>query len=170
MSFNDSYVLMLAVPTTGMNVPIVIGDTEAQVIVMAQEGVKAKRPLTHDLLNNLMQEFELTLKRVTVDRFEEGIFYSTLYVSDGFNERKIDSRTSDAVVLSIMQGCPILVSNKVLDETAVEPFALDDNAQNTDDGAETIEELEKQLQQCLETENYEMAAELQARIDELKNE
>ena len=88
MSMSDSYILVLDAPEMGKHVPVLIGEAEAQAIVMAIEQRHARRPLTHNLICNIMEEYMLTLKQVTIDRFDEGVFYSTLYVSDGLLRRK----------------------------------------------------------------------------------
>ena len=98
MSLSGGYVLVLHAPECNKQIPIIIGEAEAQAIVMAIEQKKARRPLTHHLLNNIMEEYMLVLKQVTIDRFEEGIFYSTLYISDGFSEKRIDSRVRDFLI------------------------------------------------------------------------
>lgn len=170
MSMSDSYILVLDAPETGRHVPVLIGEAEAQAIVMAIEQRQARRPLTHNLICNIMEEYMLTLERVTIDRFEEGVFYSTLYVSDGFTVKNIDSRTSDAVVLALLQHCPILLSLEVLEETSMEPGALEGNlpgpSARTD--AESLEVLEERLRRCEEDEDYEQAAEILRKINELK--
>ena len=114
----------------------------------------------------------LTLNKVTIDRFDEGIFYSSLYISDGFSQKRIDSRTSDAVVLAIMQHCDILIDLNVLEETSMDPNALTDNLPQQRGTAlreATIEELEQQLRECEAEEDYEQAAEIMKRINQMKN-
>ena len=171
MSMTDSYILILDAPERGRHVPVLIGEAEAQAIIMAIEQKQARRPLTHNLLNTILEEYMLTLKKVTIDRFEEGIFYSTLLISDGFTEKRIDSRTSDAVVLAMMQHCDILISTQVLEETSMAPGALTDNLPRRDVMQEvTLEELEQQLAECEANEDYEQAAEIMKRINQLKNE
>ena len=190
MSMNDAYILVLDAPEAGKQVPVLIGESEAQAIVMALEHKTARRPLTHDLLNNIMGEYMLTLSRVTIDHFEEGIFFSTLYINDGFSEKRIDSRTSDAVVLAIMQQCDITISSQVLEETSMEPGALEGNlpqnkrAKHTDAGdafdgeiisacpskEDRLHELEEQLKQCEAEEDYEQAAHILEQIKKLQNE
>lgn len=173
MSTGDSFVLILDAPEKGKQVPVIIGEAEAQAIIMAAEQRQARRPLTHTLINNIMEEYMLTLKQVTIDRFEEGIFYSNLHISDGFTEKRIDSRTSDAIVLALMQQCEILISESVLEETSMEPGALEDNLpQNKAKAPEqqdTVEQLEKQLRQCEENEDYEQAAKIMEKIKQLTN-
>ena len=171
MSMSDSYILVLNAPERGKHVPVLIGEAEAQAIIMAIEQKEARRPLTHNLLNHILEEYMLTLKKVTIDRFDEGIFYSTLYISDGFSEKRIDSRTSDAVVLAIMQHCDILIDLNVLEETSMDPNALTDNlpSQGALPREATVEELEQQLRLCEANEDYEQAAEIMERINQLKN-
>ena len=171
---SNDYILVLDAPEVGKQVPVLIGESEAQAIIMAVEQKKAKRPLTHDLLNNILEEYLLTLKKITIDRFDEGIFHATLYISDGFSEKQIDSRTSDAVVLAMMQHCDILMDTNVLDETSMEPGALQDNLPHNRTGnlmAEaTLEQLEEQLHQCEAEEDYEQAAEILSKIQKMKGE
>jgi bifunctional DNase/RNase len=172
MSMSDAYVLVLDAPDTGKQVPVIIGEPEAQAIVMAIEQRQARRPLTHQLINNIMEQYMLILKQVTIDCFDEGIFYSTLYISDGFTEKRIDSRTSDAIVLALMQGCPIMMAQNVLDETSMEPGALEDNLPRNKaqlpNPDETLDQLETLLRQCEENEDYEQAAEIMKRINRMK--
>lgn len=170
MSTNDSYILVLDAPEQQVQVPILIGSNEAQAILLASNQRQPRRPLTHDLLNSIMNEFMLEVKRVTIDRFDEGIFYASVYISDGFAEKRIDSRTSDAVVLALMNHCGIDMETKVLEETSMQPGALHDNLpqQHVNASEPTIEELEALLRKCEACEDYEQAAELQRRINELK--
>jgi bifunctional DNase/RNase len=172
MSMTDSYILVLNAPERGKHVPVLIGEAEAQAIIMAIEQKEARRPLTHNLLNHILEEYMLTLKKVTIDRFDEGIFYSTLYISDGFSEKRIDSRTSDAIVLAIMQHCDILIDLNVLEETSMDPNALTDNLPPVGNAAmhqATLEDLEQQLRECEANEDYEQAAEILERINQLKD-
>jgi len=170
MSLSDSYIMVLDAPERGKHVPVLIGEAEAQAIIMAIEQRHARRPLTHNLICNIMDEYMLTLKQVTIDRFEEGVFYSTLYVSDGFTDKKIDSRTTDAIVLALLQHSSISMNEQVLEETSMDPGALEDNLprHRSYNQAQTLEELEERLRQCEQNEDYEQAAEIMKRINELK--
>lgn len=166
MSQSDSYILMLGEAGTGVQIPIFIGGYEAQSILLAQEGVDTRRPLTHRLMSNLMDEYALTLQQVTIDRVSEGIFYATLHVSDGFNTKQLDSRTSDAIVLALLKGCPILVAEQVIEETGVKSSEVGGRSSKT--SAQTLEALEAELRRCEEREDYERAAEIQRQIEKLK--
>ena len=160
MSQSDSYILMLGEAETGTQIPIFIGGYEAQSSLLAQEHVDTRRPMTHMLLSRIMQEYALSLVEVTIDRVSEGIFYATLHVSDGFSQKRFDSRTSDAIALALLSGSPIFVASQVLEECGV-PI--------THSGQASVEELEARLRRCEENEEYEQAAEIQKQIDELKN-
>ena len=174
MSEGGSFILILGASDPVKEVPVLIGESEAQAIIMAVEGQRAKRPLTHNLLSNIMEEYMLSLKQVTIDRFEEGIFYSTLHISDGFTEKHIDSRTSDAVVLALLQKADILMNPSVFEETCMEPGALVNNLPgsakrgSSGGGSPAIEALEALLRECEENEDYERAQEIMDQIKALK--
>ena len=167
MSQTGSYVLMLHEPEEGRQIPIVIGQSEAQSILLAQnpkESEKIKRPTTHKLMVEVMNTYGLTLKKVTIDRVVEGVFYATLHISDGFNERMLDSRTSDAVTLALLTGAPVYA-----DEQVIEDCGVRSQKRTTDESPESeLRRLEEELHRCEAEENYERAAEIQARIDRLQ--
>lgn len=169
MSQSESYILMLCEPSSGMQIPIFIGAHEAQGILLAKESVKTRRPMTHELMIQMMNDYGLSVKEVTIDKVMEGIFYSTLLTTDGFNTKQFDSRTSDAITLALLCDCPIYVADEVLEETGMKMKDSMDIG-NTPNPQNTIEELEKELQQCEEREEYERAAEIQKTIEELKKQ
>ena len=166
MSQTGSYLLMLREPEAGRMIPIVIGGSEAQSILLAlnpEEGAKIRRPMTHQLMVQLMSTYGLSLKEVTIDRVQEGVFYATLHVSDGFNEHCIDSRTTDAVTLALLTGARIMADERVIEEAGVKM----DNGEGRRQPP-TLEALEDELQRCEEAEDYERAAEIQQEIEKLK--
>ena len=95
MSQSGSYILMLCEPVSGLQVPIFIGSYEAQGILLAKESVQTRRPMTHELMVHVINDYGLSIKKVTIDSVMDGIFYATLHMTDGFNEKRFDSRTSD---------------------------------------------------------------------------
>lgn len=164
------FVLMLYDPMQNRKVPVMIGGYEAEMIILEQEQRTARRPMTYQLIVSLMDAFDLTLVKVRIDRFEEGLFYATLIVSDGFNTKEIDSRASDAVVLALHQSVDIEMADQVLQETGFTPreddidFPMDLNQE------ENLEELQRELQRCEDEEDYERAAEIMKKIEKLNNE
>ena len=164
MSQSGSYILMLCEPESGVQVPIFIGAHEAQGILLAKEEVKTRRPMTHELMMKVMEEYGLTLKEVSIDRVSEGIFYATLHMTDGFNSRTFDSRSSDAITLALLSDCPIMMAESVIEETGV----MMEGERSKVKGENSIEELEEELKRCEESEEYERAAEIQKRIEQIK--
>ena len=163
MSQSGSCILMLHEPQGNLQIPVIIGRGEAQSIILAQnpeECARLKRPMTHQLMARMMNDYGLTLKRVTIDRVLEGVFFSTLHVSDGFNEKAFDSRTTDAITLALLIDAPIYVDDAVLEATGM-PMAPPAEKPSS------LEELEAELRRCEENEDYERAAEIQAAIEKL---
>lgn len=159
-----NYILTLFEPEGGIQVPIIIGQSEAQSILLAKEAATIRRPLTHQLVLHIMEAFGLSLKEVTIDRVVEGVFYATLHLTDGFNEKQIDSRTTDAVTLALHSDAPILMDEKVLEETGVKV----DGERTKAKSEKTLEELEEELRRCEESEDYERAAEIQKEIEGIR--
>lgn len=166
MSQSGSYILMLCEPQSGIQVPIFIGAHEAQGILLAKEEIKTRRPMTHQLIVKLMDQYGLSLKHVSIDRVSDGIFYATLHITDGFNTRTFDSRPSDAISLALLSHCPILMDDNVIEETGVTMQNANQNPENLN----SIQQLEEQLRRCEESEEYERAAEIQKQLEKLKNE
>lgn len=100
--------------------PIWIGHPEAMAILLALQDQTAPRPLTHDLLRNVIAQMGYVLMRVEVTRLEEGTFYAQLVLSSEERELLIDARPSDSIALATRVGCPILVAEDVLEEASVE--------------------------------------------------
>ena len=166
MSQSGSYILMLCEPQSGIQVPIFIGAHEAQGILLAKEEIKTRRPMTHQLIVKIMDQYGLSLKHVSIDRVSDGIFYATLHITDGFNSRTFDSRPSDAISLALLSHCPILMDDNVIEETGVTMQNANQNPENPN----SIQQLEEQLRRCEESEEYERAAEIQKQLEKLKNE
>jgi len=168
-SENSMFVLMLYDPIGIKKVPIMIGEHEAEMIILEQAPhQQARRPMTYQLIVEMMEAFSLSLEKVRIDRFEEGIFYATLVVSDGFNERELDARASDAVVLALNQSVDIVMAQSVIDEVGFTPQDNDMDLGETLSESDTIESLEEELRLCEEREEYERAEEIMQKIKRLK--
>lgn len=163
------FILMLYEPLGNKKVPVMIGQHEAEMIMIEQEQVDIKRPMTHQLLISILDEFALSLKSVRIDRFEEGIFYATLFVSDGFNTHTIDARASDAVVLALRQSVDIEMASSVIDDTGFTPEDEDLDIYGDINDDDSLEALEEELRLCEENEEYERAAEIMEKINKKKN-
>ena len=170
-STNNSYIWVLNEPKSNQNIPILIGEYEAQIIILSREKIKPIRPLTHNLVCDVLNKFSLFAKKVVVEKFSEGIFYSSIHISDGITTKCIDSRTSDAIALALTLNVPIYATQSVITETGINADTFSDS--DDDDISEatpTLEELEAQLKMYENNEEYEKAAELLEKINKLNSE
>ncbi len=96
--------------------PIWIGAVEATAIAFAQQGVVTARPMTHDLMRDLLKAFDRTLQTVTITELREGVFYAELGFEGGVT---VSARPSDAIALAIRSGAVIRSKQAVLDEAGI---------------------------------------------------
>ncbi|MCH6566777.1 MAG: bifunctional nuclease family protein [Nitrospinae bacterium] len=96
--------------------PIWVGIFEANAIALEMESVPTPRPMTHDLIKNILEETEATVLRIVVNDLKDNTFYAEIYLSLNGNEVAIDARPSDAIALALRVDAPIFVAKKVLDE------------------------------------------------------
>ncbi|MFW5469624.1 bifunctional nuclease family protein [Knoellia sp. CPCC 206435] len=101
--------------------PIWVGAAEAAAIAYAQQGVVPPRPLTHDLLKNLLDELGHSLDRVRITSLQDGVFHAVLDIDGGADGggQSIDSRSSDAIALALRAGVDILTTEDLLEEAGV---------------------------------------------------
>jgi bifunctional DNase/RNase len=100
--------------------PIWIGHPEAAAILMKLQGATAPRPLTHDLLVNILGELEVEVVRVTVTELRENTFYASITIRQDGSELEIDSRSSDAIAVAVRAQVPIFAADAVIEESAIE--------------------------------------------------
>lgn len=159
-------------------IPVIVGVSEAQSIAIALEGLRPPRPLTHDLFVRFSNAYQIRLLEVLIYKFEDGIFYSEMLFSDGMNEIRIDSRTSDAVAIairmrsdiytyeSIIQKCGIILDERnssddkeelILTES-MNPEEINDNTK-LQEWLRLLEngEIEERMEKAIREENYEFA-------------
>jgi bifunctional DNase/RNase len=100
--------------------PIWIGHPEAAAILMKLQGTDTPRPLTHDLLVNILGELDVDVVRVTVTELRENTFHASITVAQNGNEIEVDSRSSDAIAVAVRAHVPIYASDEVIEESAIE--------------------------------------------------
>lgn len=173
----NSFVVVLKEEETNRRLPVIIGGFEAQAIAIAVEGIKASRPLTHDLFKNTLIALDADLKEIVISNLKDGIFYATMVCEKSDGEiLEIDSRTSDAIALAVRFGCPIFAYDFVLDEAGI---TLEDYQSATSPSSvspskdvplsrKTEEELEEMLEEALKEEDYERAAEIRDELNKRK--
>jgi bifunctional DNase/RNase len=98
-------------------VPIWIGVFEAEAISRGLEGVMTLRPMTHDLMKQILDTFQVTVNRVVIHDLKENTFYANLYLNVEGEELIVDSRPSDAIALAVRVKAPIFVAETVIEAT-----------------------------------------------------
>jgi uncharacterized protein len=96
--------------------PIWIGPMEATAIAFAQQGMVPARPLTHDLMRDILQALSVELKQVNITDLRDGIFFADLVFSNG---AKVSARPSDSIALALRTGSSIFAADEILDEAGV---------------------------------------------------
>jgi bifunctional DNase/RNase len=115
----DGWTLTLVDAGRTVQVPMIIGEAEASVIQMRLEGRAFQRPLTHDLLDSMIERLGARVVMVEVDTLRSNTFIANIVVWDGEQLHRIDSRTSDAVAVALGSQAPIYVAQQVVDLTGV---------------------------------------------------
>jgi bifunctional DNase/RNase len=100
--------------------PIWIGHPEAAAILMKLQGANTPRPMTHDLLGDVLGELDVECTRVSVTELRENTFYASITLQLGDRELEIDSRPSDALALAVRTNAAIFASDEVIVESAIE--------------------------------------------------
>jgi uncharacterized protein len=100
--------------------PIWIGHPEAAAILMKLQSQAPPRPMTHDLLSDLLEQLEAQVVRITVTELRENTFYAQITVQQDGREIEVDSRPSDAIALAIRAEAPIFAADRVIEESAIE--------------------------------------------------
>ena len=98
-------------------VPIWIGLVEASAIASELEGIHSPRPMTHDLLRNILGQLNIKISRIAVMDLRDNTYFATIFLQDGGQEIAIDSRPSDAIALALRTGSTILVDDKVISKS-----------------------------------------------------
>ncbi|QEC67068.1 hypothetical protein FRZ67_07115 [Panacibacter ginsenosidivorans] len=175
-----SYAVVLGEVNGLRRLPIVIGGFEAQAIAVALERMQPSRPLTHDLMKNFMNAFNVELMEIVINDLQEGIFYSKLVCVSEHDTVEIDSRTSDALALAVRFGCPIYTFDHILESAGI--LMEDNNKKKSSDipvdevseasreelAKMSIEELNTLLNDVLEQEDYIRAIAIRDEINKRK--
>ena len=175
---SGAYALVLSESVGKRRLPIIIGGFEAQAIAIELEKMTPSRPLTHDLFKNFAEIFKINLTEVIIYNLVEGIFFAKLICEHKGKEIEIDSRTSDAIALAVRFDCPIYSYEFVLSSAGI-ILDEDDNDDEIESSTEinideitqnpvermTLKELNSQLKEAINNEDYEAASRLRDEIN-----
>ncbi len=163
---NFGFVVFLKAQDDNKTLPIFIGVPEAQAIAVQHNKLKTPRPLTHDLLKNVLELLDVRIVKIVVNDLIDSTFYAKVYFEREDEKFMVDARPSDAIALALRFEIPIYVHEKVMTEGAI----LIDNSKVIKEEVEAqtktqLEILQEQLSQAVKEERYEEAARIR---DEIK--
>ena len=174
----DNAVLIRPVGTQ-LAVPIYIDQSQTQSILIGLGNVPLPRPLTHDLLISTLKQLGVQIQRVEITNLKEGTYFAQLVLERDGENMVIDSRPSDSIALAVRTKCPIFIAEEVVEEAANEISEITgENVENAGAKEETPpktqredlserELLETKLKIAIDGEDYEQAALLRDKIQEL---
>nr|WP_221411477.1 bifunctional nuclease family protein [Dysgonomonas sp. 216] len=156
---------------------ILVGSPEAQSIAFKLHKTEPPRPLTHDLIKSILFDFDILLEEVVIYKYEDGIFYSRLYLNGAGNKVEvIESRTSDAIATALRTNSPIYTTEDIMREQGVVVSDEDDiKNEGEGDASDDVQdftnysdfnrtELENMLEEAIKNEDYELASVLRDEI------
>ena len=175
---SKGYAVLLQEKDSNRSLPIIVGSNEAQAIALYLEGVDMPRPMTHDLLINVLDSLESDVRQVTIARMKNGTFFAEIKVSNSqVGDIIIDSRPSDAIAIALRTMTPIYVSDEVMERAGIDNYStggevaetvsLDELSKEESVGS-VIENLAEALEKAISEEEYEVAARLRDRIKQLE--
>lgn len=110
--------------------PIWIGHPEAAAILMKLQGADTPRPMTHDLMVDMLDQVETKVEKISINELRDNTFFATITISVAGSEVEIDSRPSDALALAVRVQVPIFVAEEVIEESSIEfDQGIEDNEQ-----------------------------------------
>ncbi len=178
-SQTGSFALILSEEDGNRRLPIIIGMFEAQAIAIEMERISPNRPMTHDLFKSFATAFDFSVEDVMISNLQEGIFYAKISCSDGIRTKNIDARPSDAIAIALRFNAPIYTNEAIMQEASIstddnnpnedsEVEELIDTPRRKDDGSlrnKSLAELNKLLEDALQSEAYERAAAIRDEIE-----
>ena len=159
-----SYAVLLKENDSDLVLPILVGSFEAQSIALALEVVTTPRPLTHDLICDMIKKIDAELISVNISQLNDGVFYAKLkLIGSGFGTKIIDARPSDAISIALRLNAQIYVTPEIIKEAGVNKNDINESIKPK----YSIEDLELKLKKAVEKEEYEKAAKIRDKIKEL---
>ena len=175
---SKGYAVLLQEKDSNRSLPIIVGSNEAQAIALYLEGVDMPRPMTHDLLINVLDSLESDIRQVTIARMKNGTFFAEIEVSNSqVGDIIIDSRPSDAIAIALRTMTPIYVSDEVMERAGIDNYSTGgevaetvslDDLSKAESAGSVIENLAEALEKAISEEEYEVAARLRDRIKQLE--
>ena len=119
--------------------PIWIGAMEATAIAFALQGIVTARPMTHDLMKNLLEELGVNVDRIVITELRDGTFYAVIQMQQNGSSFEVSSRPSDAIALAVRVNVPVFANEEVLTEASI--VIRDDEEQEVEKFREFLEQV-----------------------------
>ncbi|MEN3015252.1 MAG: bifunctional nuclease family protein [bacterium] len=110
----DDAVVILKEEDGSAILPIIIGHFEASSIAIALEKLKIERPMTHDLIKNILESLDIKIQKVVITELKGSTYYATIFIQKDNKVIEVDARPSDSIAIAVRIGCPIFVNEKLL--------------------------------------------------------
>lgn len=151
--------------------PIVVGSTEAQAIALQLEKIVPPRPLTHDLMKNLLESVDVNISRIVVNELRENTYFAVIGLQKNGASKSIDARPSDAIALALRVNAPIFVEEDVMQKASItEKDAQIDDIEDDYSPGDRLEQLNVELRSAVQDERYEEAAKIRDEIRKIKED
>lgn len=188
-----AYALLLRELDGDRRLPIVIGEPEAQAIANELEGIRPQRPMTHDLLRNVIEALGASIREVVIHSIQNGTFYASIHFD--YSDIEIDARPSDAIAIAVRCNAPMFVDEEIMNEASISASDIREIEENPEQEQGTGDEslapfqessskgqpseasvdrplterqrLEQELDQAIKVEDYEAAARIRDHLQKL---
>ena len=164
---NNRFVVILKDDIKRRWLPIVVGPSEAQAIALQLENIQPPRPMTHDLLKNILDYVHANILRVVVSELKDNTYFAEIDIKKNGDQSKIDARPSDAIALALRSSAPIFVNEEVMKKASIAEDVEMNNIKLSDEGDE-LRHLQIELQNAIKDERYEDAAKIRDNIKALE--
>lgn len=186
-SAGGAYAILLKEVYGVRRLPIIIGAFEAQAIALEIEGIKPPRPLTHDLLKNIIDNLGASVQEIIIDELRDNTFFAKIILEVSSLTNDIDSRPSDAIALAVRTQAPIFVNEEVMKAAAFIPSGEEEANENPEESfpdeempekpqppsgsrESRLATLQNQLREALDNEDYERAAKIRDEIKKMTDQ
>lgn len=168
---NAGFIVFLKCGDDARTLPIFIGPNEAQSIALALSHEPPPRPMTHDLLKNMLEFLDGVVTRVEITDIKDNTFFGKVHVSKaGVEDFEFDARPSDAIALAIRWEAPVSVSRRVFEAAAVTVAEKEEAPPLAETAAPSrLEILKQALEKAVREEHYEEAARLRDQLRKMRS-
>lgn len=165
---NNRFVIILKDDLHNRWLPIVVGPAEAQAIALQLENIRPPRPMTHDLMKNILDSMHASILRVVVTELKDNTYFAEIDIKKNGDQSSIDARPSDAIALALRTSAPIFVNEEVMQKASITPEMEMDEFELELEEENQLQNLRIELQRAIQEERYEDAARIRDAIKNLE--